>query len=121
MASIRFALSLVAAALVLGAAPARAACSRLCDEEYDLGGGAAAAHPAMQHKHPPPVEMTLPGYLWTRLREEAHAYADKAAYALITATSRLAVAAAREQQAAQEDAPTPAAPSVHGECSKQGA
>jgi hypothetical protein len=54
--------------------------------------------------------MSLPGYLWTKLRAEAHAAADKAAFALITATSRIAVVAAREKQERDAETPAPAAP-----------
>jgi hypothetical protein len=115
----RFALSLIAAVVSLTALPARAACSRLCDEEYDMGGSSIEESVAVhqQQHHAPPVEMSLPGYLWTKLRAEAHDYADKAAYALITATSKLALVAAREKQ--QHDV-APAAPAhePHSECSK---
>jgi len=121
--AVRFALSLAVMAFAAGAAPARAACSRVCDEAYDMGGSTAeeravAQQPARRH---PAVEMTLPGYLWTKLRAEAHAAADRTAYALITATSRLAVIAAREKQEhdaeapQQRPAPAPAGPQ-HSEC-----
>jgi hypothetical protein len=104
----RFALPVVAFALAFAARPALAACTKLCDETYDLGGSAADEHvmPQAAHHHTPVVEMSLPGYLWTKLCAEAHAAADKAAFALITATSRLAVVAAREKQ--EHDAATPA-------------
>ena len=105
----RFALPVVAFALAFAARPALAACTKLCDETYDLGGSAPDEHAmARAHHHTPVVEMSLPGFLWTKLRAEAHAAADKAAFALITATSRLAVVAAREKQ--EHDAATPQPP-----------
>ena len=109
----RFAFSLLAVATVAFAAPARAACSRGCDDD-DLGGSVATeavAHQPAAHHVAPTVEMTLPGYLWTKLRAEAHAYVDKAAFALITATSKLAVVAARERGEHGAHAPATAPPS----------
>ena len=118
----RFQLGLVfvAAAVAFAASPARAACSRWCDDEYDMGGSSieesVAVH-AKPQRHTPPVEMSLPGYLWTKLRAEAHEYADKAAYALITATSKLAVVAAREKQ--EHDAAAAAAGRApHSDCGR---
>jgi hypothetical protein len=131
----RSVLSVAALALALGAAPARAACGRVCDEMEDMGGSAVDEPARLQAVRPhrsPAVEMTLPGYLWSKLRAGAHDYADKAAYALITATSKLAIAAAHEKQAQENAAPAPAPkpapaakpvvapkPPGHSECSSK--
>ncbi len=121
---VRFTLSFAVVALAFAAPPARAACSRVCDDAYDMGGGTAEERVVAQQpvqRHAPPVEMTLPGYLWTKLRAEAHAAADKTAFALITATSRLAVVAAREKQdqdAASSHPQRVPSETHHEECSR---
>jgi hypothetical protein len=121
--SVRFALSSFALAAALSAVPATASASGEVAAPAEVATGeheplaCDAPRPSMRRR-PPPVEMTLPGYLWSRLRGDAHAYADVAAYALITATSRIAVAAAHEKAHEQAPSSAPGAPSKQ-ECGKR--
>ncbi|MFL5273072.1 MAG: hypothetical protein ACJ79R_07920 [Anaeromyxobacteraceae bacterium] len=116
----RYAVPSAALALAFAAAPARASPADEGDAVASVALQDCDAGRPSARRRPPPVEMTLPGYLWSKLRDEAHAAADGAAYALITATSKLAVAAAHEK-AAQSPAPRtpPPAPASGAACAKR--
>jgi hypothetical protein len=108
----RFALSLTAVALSAAALPARAACTRVCDDAYSYGGDTeervVVAVPEPPRRRAPPVEATLPDYLWSKLRERTHQAVDATAYALIKATASVAVAVSAKDS--EEKAhPAPAA------------
>jgi len=106
----RFALTLTAVSLTATALAARAACTRVCDDAYSYGGDAeehVIAAPDPPRKAAPPIEASLPGYLWSKLRERTHEAVDATAYALIKATASVAVAVAAKEQPA-EKAPSPA-------------
>jgi len=101
----RFALMLTAVSLAASALPARAACTRVCDDAYSYGGDAeehVIAAPDRPRKAAPPVEASLPGYLWSKLRERTHEVVDATAYALIKATASVAVAVAAKEQSAEK-------------------
>ncbi len=90
------------ALLACAALPAQAACGRFCDDESPQQGGSSPEDRAVaksRRPRPPPVEMSLSGYVLAKLRDEAHEVVDRAAYRLAKAAAKVAVTMASERSA----------------------